>query len=1039
MSRFFTCCTALLAAGWISATAQNRIVETFQPICDSMSVLIQEKTSVKGELEVRAVMKRGSCLDFYFTRSLGDFPWHTDTYKWFRSSLKQLFPEEYSKYRIGEIYCKRTRMSDLVTNTPGNDGKPDRTRHRIKDRRENMPPLVRSLDIKDFDKGLSGRHIALWQSHGRYFEQKTMRWEWQRPCLFQTVEDLFTSGFVLPFLVPMLENAGAVVILPRERDLQNREIITDNDRHFIPSPDADSTVRTFGTYCETGSWSDAGTGFADTLQVYAADENPFRAGTARMSSCIPSRQKNGQASAVWTPDILQRGEYAVYVSYKSLPNSTESAHYTVKHLGGESHFSVNQTMGGGTWIYLGTFEFGKGSEGCVSLNNSTPEGHSFKPGTVVTADAVKIGGGMGNIARKNQADSLAVPELSGMPRFAEGARYWMQWAGADTSVYSQNKQLDDYMDDFMSRGKWVQELTGGSYVNPDMEGRNIPVDMAFAFHSDAGVSPGDSIIGTLGIYTLLCENRSKFPDKSSRMTSRELTDLIQSQVVNDIRSSYDSLWSRRHIWDRSYSESRTTGVPTMLLELMSHQNFADMRHGLDPSFRFTVSRAVYKGILKYLSNRYGCEYAVQPLPVHSFAVSLKYSDGKAKAVLSWKETADTLEQTAEADSYMLYTRIDGGAFDTGREISVCTTPDGRLYAETDILPGHIYSYRIAALNQGGISFPSETLSAGIPSCQENGTDYAAEDMLRDSSVIVVNNFDRISCPAWFDTPEYAGFDNSTDSGVPYMRDMTYVGEMYQIRRNMPWLDDDNAGFGSSYSDYAGKTVAGNTFDYPYIHGRAVLKAGYPFFSASADAFAGDSTFRKQAWSADIICGKQVTTVIGRGAVRNRYSVFPDNMRAALEAFSSDGGNIIISGANIGTDVWDSVFPVKTDSTARAVSIQFARNVLGYSWAGSYASRSAHVSPVPGHLTEIRLAPGMEISFANKPNSRMYSVEAPDGLLPASDSAHTFLRYSDTRIPAGIYYDAGNYRTVCIGFPIETIQQSEAIDKIISSSLKYFTL
>ena len=59
----------------------------------------------------------------------------------------------------------------------------------------------------------------------------------------------------------------------------------------------------------------------------------------------------------------------------------------------------------------------------------------------------------------------------------------------------------------------------------------------------------------------------------------------------------------------------------MLLELLSHQNFADMKFGLDPTFRFTVSRAIYKGMLKYLSARYGCAYAVQPLPVNSFATA----------------------------------------------------------------------------------------------------------------------------------------------------------------------------------------------------------------------------------------------------------------------------------------------------------------------------------------------------------------------------------------------------------------------------------
>ena len=1034
--KFFCLFFLILFSGSVPAVSQNRILEAFKPVCDTLETRIQEKTSVKGDLGLRAVMKRGSTLDFYFTRSLGDFPWHDDTYGWFRTELRELFPEGYSGYGLGEIYSNRIRMSDLITNVPGNDGHPDRTPYRIKDRRQTTVPLVENPDMPEFHLGLSGRHIALWQSHGRYYEQKTRRWEWQRPCLFQTVEDLFTSGFVLPYLVPMLENAGCMVLLPRERDLQTAEIITDNDPHFIPDTLSDPLVRTFGTYAETGEWKDAGCGFADTLQVYTSDENPFRAGTARMAECIPPKQKSGKATAVWTPVIPERGEYAVYVSYKTLPNSTESAHYTVRHMGGESHFIVNQTMGGGTWIYLGTFEFGKGSEGKVLLDNVSPAGRNFSSGKAVTADAVKIGGGMGNIARKCKDDTLAVPELSGLPRFAEGARYWMQWAGADTSVYSQNRQANDYMDDFMSRGKWVQELSGGSAVNPKEKGRNIPVDMAFAFHSDAGVSPGDSIIGTLGIYTRLCENSSRFPDKSSRMTSRELTDLIQSQVVNDLRAGYDPLWSRRHIWDRSYSESRTTGVPTMLLEMMSHQNFSDMKHGLDPSFRFTVSRAVYKGILKYLSNRYGCEYAVQPLPVHSFAVSFSGKGGSPHAMLSWKETADTLEPTAAAKRYFLYTKLDDGAFDTGKEIKDLRVSKGRIITEVPIIPGHIYSFRIAAANSGGISFPSETLSIGLPEGYAKGNGRSAKD----SAMLIVNNFDRVSCPAWFDTPQYAGFDNTLDSGVPYMKEFTYVGEMYQFRRSMPWTDDDNPGFGASFTDRAGSIIAGNTFNYPYIHGKAVMKAGYPFFSAGSDAFVSDSTLRESAWCADIICGKQVTTMIGRGAVRDRYAVFPQKMQDALRSFTSEGGNVLISGSNIGTDVWDSVFPVKCDSTFRANSMDFVQNVLGYRWICNYASRSARVSPVPEYLSGFNIGNlSGEISFANVPNSRIYCVETPDGLAPASDTAKAFLQYSDTRIPAGICYDAGAYKAVSIGFPIETVDSTEAIYEIISSSLKYFTL
>ena len=140
--KFFCLFFLILFSGSVPAVSQNRILEAFKPVCDTLETRIQEKTSVKGDLGLRAVMKRGSTLDFYFTRSLGDLPWHDDTYGWFRTELRELFPEGYSGYGLGEIYSNRIRMSDLITNVPGNDGHPDRTPYRIKDRRQTTVPLV---------------------------------------------------------------------------------------------------------------------------------------------------------------------------------------------------------------------------------------------------------------------------------------------------------------------------------------------------------------------------------------------------------------------------------------------------------------------------------------------------------------------------------------------------------------------------------------------------------------------------------------------------------------------------------------------------------------------------------------------------------------------------------------------------------------------------------------------------------------------------------------------------------------------------------
>ncbi len=54
--------------------------------------------------------------------------------------------------------------------------------------------------------------------------------------------------------------------------------------------------------------------------------------------------------------------------------------------------------------------------------------------------------------------------MSGLPRYLEGARYWLQWAGMPEYIYSPYHGEDDYKDDYTSRGNWVNYLAGGSRV-----------------------------------------------------------------------------------------------------------------------------------------------------------------------------------------------------------------------------------------------------------------------------------------------------------------------------------------------------------------------------------------------------------------------------------------------------------------------------------------------------------------------------------------------------------------------------------------------
>ena len=982
---------ALLAA-CLSLPAQT--AREYRTAVDSLRARLQRRTRVDSPIKLTRVMKRGNTLDFYFSQELGDYPWRQDDLEWFRDELRKLSPPAYRSYALGDIYVKKNDLSTLPMPNLTSNGRPAETSLRVADSRSRSP-LVRTED-NQWRRGLYGRHIALWHSHGRYYEAKTDRWEWQRAATHRTVEDLYTQSYVIPYLIPMLENAGAVVLTPRERDIQANEVICDNDPSFREH--RTGMMRRSGHYHESGNWADAGEGFADTKPVYDLYDNPFQAGTARMCETVTGEETHPKAEATWRPDIPERGDYAVYVSYRSFSNSTTDACYTVHHMGGETEVHVNQRMAGKTWVYVGTFPFDEGEEGFVRLTN-----HSSAAG-VVSADAVRFGGGMGKVERGG--------ELSGYPAYAEGALYGMQWAGIDAHLF--DDWDDDYTRDYAGRGRWVSQMTGGSRVNPNVSGRRVPVDLSLAFHTDAGVTPNDTLVGTLGIYTLMSEDKDELPNGESRLNGRLLTDFIQTQVVNDVRKRFEPKWKRRQTWDRSYSESRTPPVPAALIELLSHQNFADMKYGLDPSFRFSVSRSVYKGILKYLSARYGCSYVVQPLPVTSFAAEL----GEGKAILSWKPARDPDEPTATPSGYILYTREDDGAFDGGVVLEEVEKDGDRRTVSVPIRKNHLYSFRIVAYNDGGKSFPSETLCVGTPDQEEV------------KKILIVNNFTRISAPAWFDTPSYGGFMDSIDSGVPDQYDISFTGEVNQFDRTKKWTDDDNPGFGGSYTNRAGRVIAGNTFDYPALHGRILLNAGYAVSSTSVDAFPGLDAASYGA--VDLICGKQVTTKIGRGAIPNRYSVFPDNLQETLRAYTSGGGSVLLSGSYIATDAWDNVYPITFNERNRDKTRSFIQEVLGYRWVTNFGDISGIVVPKDGAPVQLSDPMAYNRLFSDK----VYRVENPDGIEPASDRSQVFLRYAGSAVPAATVFNSGTHKVIALGFPLETLTTDGALEAVLLVSMNY---
>ena len=197
-------------------------------------------------------------------------------------------------------------------------------------------------------------------------------------------------------------------------------------------------------------------------------------------------------------------------------------------------------------------------------------------------------------------------------------------------------------------------------------------------------------------------------------------------------------------------------------------------------------------------------------------------------------------------------------------------------------PDVIYSYRVTAINAGGESFPSETLAV----CQSSSTSATA---------MIVNGFDRVSAAECRED----GFHNEFDSGVAYLRDVAFIGEQRVHDISKRREKSEPRAFGVSFSDHAGEIVGGNSFDYPYLHGKSLLAAGCSFYSASVAAVEGREVDLSGFNLVDIVLGKQRTTTVGRGVAGKRYECFSDDLQGVIADYLKSNGALFVSGAYIG--------------------------------------------------------------------------------------------------------------------------------------------
>ena len=814
--------------------------------------------------------------------------------------------------------------------------------------------------------GLNNRHFTVWASHGIYYSIADDQWKWQRPPLFATSEDLFTQTIVTPYLIPMLENAGAIVFTPRERDWQKHEVIVDNDslsigytEQSIHHPWQTSPMPGFGLHAGN----------------YVDHENPFEAGTARMIEATEHKHHLGHV--IYQPTIPEAGRYAVYVSYQTVEGSVDDARYTVWHKGVATEFHVNQQIGGSTWVYLGTFEF---DEGCNEQNRVVLSNFSDKPG-IVTADAVRFGGGMGNIERGGK--------LSGMPRCLEGSRYYAQWAGMPYEIYSSKEGQDDYGDDINARSYMSNLLGGGSCYMPDTTGRGVPIELSLAIHSDAGFTrDGKTNTGTLAICMTTFRD-STVNAGLTRLASRDLADDLLVNIPYDIRRKYGK-WQTRELYDRNYSECRMPEVPSAILEVLSHQNFADMRMAQDPNFRFDLARSIYKTLLRYTARMHHTDYIVQPLTPDNISVTLTE---KGEAKISWTATEDPNEPTAVPTCYVLYTAKDNEDFDNGIFLN-----NDKTSTTIPLEPDKLYSFRVSAVNAGGEIFPSEVVSALYnPTAQKQ--------------VLVVNGFHRLASPKVRDNASEQGFDLNADIGVSYGLTAGWRG--FQTSFDFKQIGKETSkGLGFTNDSLAGQFIAGNDFNYIRTHANAIASARrYSIASCSSKAVENGKLTLEGYAMVDLILGLEEDDCYSFV----KYQAFPKQLRPHLMAHAAQGGALLVSGAYIGKDM--------TSQQDKA----FLANLLKCDYGGTHTDYLER-DTIQGM--------GTTFTFHRQPNGVHYAAQHPDVLLPIAP-AYPAMAYSNLQ-SACVAYNGNDYRALTIGFPFECIK-SKQIQGVLMRGILAFLL
>lgn len=152
------------------------------------------------------------------------------------------------------------------------------------------------------------------------------------------------------------------------------------------------------------------------------------------------------------------------------------------------------------------------------------------------------------------------------------------------------------------------------------------------------------------------------------------------------------------------------------------------------------------------------------------------------------------------------------------------------------------------------------------------------------------------------------------------------------------------------------------------------------------------------------------------ASNHRYKTFTPTMQSQLTAFCRQGGNLLVSGAYVGSDM-------HTQPQDRT----FTHDVLKYDCTTSLRTE--------GQMLNVS---GMNRTFSlcGMPDEQQYALPSAD-CLQAAGNAFPAMLYTTGNLPAAVAYPGNDYRTFVMGFPFESIRTEAGRNALMASVLHFF--